>query len=153
MKKIRQLLAYIKTISYLWGSTWFIKLKRIFAPTHAAVILFSEVNHVLTPLFWAHYPVQVPVTGLSKDNRPESGSKSATGVKKAKVCVMFWWRKIQTMSYRLTIWSVIPEWVTYAITRPVPDRDAKLHLEVKTGFSLFLISHYTVISPDKTCHI
>jgi len=28
-----------------------------------------------TPLFGVLYPVQVPVTGLSKDNRPESGSK------------------------------------------------------------------------------
>jgi len=28
-----------------------------------------------TPLFGVLYPVQMPVTGLSKDKRPESGSK------------------------------------------------------------------------------
>lgn len=129
-------IAHIKTIFYLWISKWFIKLNRIFAPLQAVMIFSKRVNHLLHLCLGCFYPVQ---------NQPQD-------YQKAVECMMFWWRKIQTMSYRLTIWSVIPERVTYAYTRPVPDRDAKSLLEVNSRFSLFETSPNSGISPDKTCH-
>ena len=149
MKKIRQPLVYIKTISYLWVRIWYIKLNRILAPLQAVMFLPQQVAHMLHLCLGCFILFKCP----SQDYQKTTGQnpvQADTGVQKSKVFVMFWWRKIQTMSYRLTIWSVIPERVTYAYTRPVPDRDAKQHLEVKSRFSLFEISRNSGLSPDKT---
>ena len=149
MKQITKTLAGIKTITYLWVSKWYIKLKRVLAPLRAVMTFSKRVCHILHPCLGALFLFKCP----SQDYQKTTGQnpvQADTGVQKSKVFVMFWWRKIQTMSYRLTIWSVIPEMVTYAYTRPVPDRDAKQHLEVKSRFSLFEISRNSGISPDKT---
>ena len=134
MKKIRQPLAHIKTIFYLCGSAWYIKLNRIFAPLQAVMTFSKRVCHVLHLCFGVRYPVQ---------NQPQD-------YQKAVEYMMFWWRKIRATYYRFTARSVIPERVTYAYARPVPDLDAKLLLEVNNRFSLFEISRNSVISPDKT---
>ena len=149
MKKILQPLVYIKTMCYLWNSICVIKLNRILAPLQAVMFPPQQVAHMLHLCLGCFILFKCP----SQDYQKTTGQnpvQADTGVQKSKVFVMFWWRKIQTMSYRLTIWSVIPERVTYAYTRPVPDWDAKQHLEVKSRFSLFEISRNSGISPDKT---
>ena len=136
MKQITKTLAGIKTIFYLWVSKWYIKLNRILAPLRAVMTFSKRVCHLLHLCLGCFYPVQ---------NQPQE-------YQKAVVLVMFWWRKIRATFYRLMARSVIPERVTYAYTRPVPDRDAKQHLEVKSRFNLFEISRNSGISPDKTCY-
>jgi hypothetical protein len=114
-------LANIKTIAYLSGAKWSIQKKRIQAPLQAVKFPSEIVGHFATPLLGVPlYPVQY---------QPQ-------GYQKAVEFVMLWWRKIQTTFYGLTIWSVMPETVPYAIARPLPDGDTKQLLKFKIRLSL-----------------
>lgn len=106
-------LAYMNAFSYFCYA-WYIKEQRILVPHR--VTLHSEVCHAMP--FGVLYPVH---------NQPQ-------GYQKAVVYAMFWRRQIQAMCLRFTTWSVINP--INAITRPVPDRGAKRHLEAKFRFGL-----------------
>jgi hypothetical protein len=106
---------------YLWGTTWKIKLNRFRAPLLGVIGFPPLTFHVVTP----------HSVGALKSAQNQPPIKQ-----KAVEFVMFWWRKIQTTFYGLTIWSVMPETVPYAIARPLPDGDTKQLLKFKIRLSL-----------------
>lgn len=119
---------------YIWDRVWIVKLIRIFAPLQAVMFPSKRAVHTRTPLFGVQF--------ILFKNQPQ-------GQQKAVVPAMFSRQKIHAMIYSLSTWSVIPERVSYANVRPVPDRDAKRHLKFKVRLSQSFEFQNWLISPDR----